>query len=73
MRGEYTRVYTEAGTVSHLLDATKSPNSRDDALCGRSPWPGLWHGTGAQDEYEKAEDLKACVSCLAVVRHREGL
>jgi hypothetical protein len=68
----YTRVYTDGGTVVHLLDELKSPNSSHDALCGRSPWPGLWHGTGSQEEHEKAMDLGLCVSCVAVVRHRSG-
>lgn len=73
MSGEYTRVFTEGGTVVHLLDYTKSPNKPDDALCGRSPWPGLWHGTGSQEEHEKAQDRALCVSCAVVVRHRKGI
>lgn len=69
---DFTRVYTEGGTVVHLLDFNKSPNSRDDALCGRSPWPGLWNGTGNQEEHEKAETLRLCVSCASVLRFRMG-
>lgn len=68
----YTRVYTDGGTVVHLLDELKSPNSYVDALCGRSPWPTYWHGTGSQEEHEKAMDLNPCVACIAVVRHRRG-
>lgn len=69
---DYTRVYTEGGTVSHLLDELLSPNSHTEAICGRSPWPSLWFGTGTQDEEEKAQELKTCISCLSVVRHRRG-
>lgn len=69
---DYTRVYTEGGTVSHLLDGLRSPNTYKEAICGRSPWPSLWFGTGTQEEEEKAQDLKTCISCLSVVRHRQG-
>lgn len=64
---DYTRVYTEGGTVAHLLDGLLSPNQPNSALCGRSPaWPGLWLGTGTQDEAERALDLRTCEPCLAV-------
>lgn len=67
-----TRVYTEGGTVVHLLDELLSPNQPNSALCGRSPWPGLWLGTGSQDEEERALDLRLCSPCEAVRNHREG-
>lgn len=70
---EYTKVFTEGGTVVHDLDPLLSPNDRvAHALCGRSAWPGYWHGTGTQDEIEKAMDLKPCSSCKAIRNHREG-
>lgn len=69
---EGSRVFTEGGTVAHLLDPLASPNSRDDALCGRSPWPAYWHGTGSQEEYDKAMDLRLCAVCQSVRRHRDG-
>lgn len=73
MSSTYTRVYTEGGTVAHLLDEWDSPNRLGaEALCGRSAWPSFWHGTGSQAEHEKAEDLRGCVACLGVVRHRRG-
>lgn len=74
MSEDYTRVYTDGGTVAHLLQPWDSPNdSGMEALCGRSAWPGYFHGTGSQEEYEKAETLTLCVTCATVVRHRKGL
>jgi len=69
-----TRVYTEGGTVAHLLDeVTGSPNDPSaEGLCGRTPWPGYWHGTGSQDEEEKAADLQICAPCSSVFSFREG-
>lgn len=69
---DHTRVYTEGGTVVHLLDELLSPNQPNSALCGRSPWPGLWLGTGSQDEHERALDLHLCPPCEAVRNHRAG-
>lgn len=66
------RVFTEGGTVAHLLDYLLSPNEPVEALCGRSPWPGLWHGTGSQDEEERALDLRLCSSCDTVLKFRLG-
>lgn len=61
-------VYTEGGKIAHVLPDWASPNNRaEEALCGRSPWPGYWFGTGTQDEYEKARDLRLCVACKARV------
>lgn len=68
----YTRVYTVAGTVAHLLDFLLSPNQPNSALCGRSPWPELWHGTGTQDEEERAADLTLCTGCASIQRHRNN-
>lgn len=72
MPRNYTRVFTEGGTVAHLLDEILSPNQPNSALCGRSPWPSLWHGTGTQDEEERAQDLRLCAPCDSVKRHRDG-
>ena len=66
----YIHVYTEAGTVAHLLDYLLSPNQPNSALCGRSPWPGLWHGTGSQQEEERAMDLRVCEDCIAARERR---
>lgn len=70
---DYTRVFTAAGTVAHVLGWGQSPNRiGETALCGRSAWPDYWHGTGSQDELERAQDLPLCVSCTAVLSHRQG-
>lgn len=67
-----TRVYTDGGTVVHLLDGLLSPNENNSALCGRMPWPGLWLGTGSQEEHERALDLQLCSQCASVERFRSG-
>lgn len=68
-----TKVYTQGGTVAHILDYLSSPNDRAaEALCGRSPWPGFWFGTGSQGEHERAMDLRLCISCSTVLNHRAG-
>lgn len=70
---QYTRVFTEGGTVAHVLDWNRSPNdSAAEAICGRTAWPGYWHGTGTQDEHERALDLRLCVSCGQVLSHRQN-
>jgi hypothetical protein len=65
----YTRVYTESGTVVHALDDLHSPNQPTEALCGRTPWPGLWLGTGSQDEEDRALELSPCTRCLSIIRY----
>lgn len=72
MAREYTLVYTDGGTVAHYLDELLSPNEPNSALCGRSPWPGLWLGTGSQDEHERALDLRVCAPCESIKNHRDG-
>jgi hypothetical protein len=73
MTTKYRRVYTEGGTVAHLLDDLQSPNDRSaEALCGRNPWPGYWFGSGTQDEEERAADLRICSACAGVYNHRES-
>lgn len=70
---DQTRVYIPGGTVAHLLDPWDSPNqSGTVAICGRSAWPGYWHGTGSQEEEERATDMRLCVACRAVISHRAG-
>jgi len=71
--GSFTRVYIEGGTVVHFIDALQSPNEAGSvALCGRGPWPGLWHGTGSQEEEERAMDLRICSQCQAILDHRQN-
>lgn len=73
MDDSVTRVYTEGGTVAHYIDFYQSPNDVDtEALCGRTSYPGLWHGTGTQEEEERAADLRVCSPCQAVLIHRRN-
>ncbi len=70
---DYTRVFTPGGSVAHLLDSLLSPNQANSALCGRSPlWPDLWHGTGTQEEEERARDLATCSRCVVARNDRQG-
>ncbi len=70
---ELQRVFTEGGTVAHILGWNASPNDKGaTSLCGRSAWPGYWHGTGTQDEIERVADLRLCVGCGAVLSTRSG-
>lgn len=71
MAREYTLVFTAAGTRTHFLDSLLSPNENNAALCGRMPWPGLWLGTGSQDEYERAETLSLCSPCSSIAKERD--
>lgn len=70
MSSDYTRVYTYGGVKAHLLSPLLSPNSPNSALCGRSPGLELWHGTGAQEEYERAADLELCSLCEIILKER---
>lgn len=73
VREDDVLVYTPGGTRTHVLPPAGSPNVvGQDAICGRSAWPSLWFGTGAQDEYERAREQPLCSSCEAVLIHREG-
>lgn len=57
-------VFTRGGSMTHLLDASASPNSQIAALCGRSPGFGTyWHGTGSQAEYDDAATRVLCTPC----------
>lgn len=66
------RVYLTFGTVAHELSWGVYANSGHAALCGRTPWPADWLGTGTQSEYERAAELPLCVQCDAVLRHQAG-
>lgn len=68
-----TRVYTPGGTTAHLLDDLLSPNQPNSAMCGRTPqWPDLWHGTGTQEEYDRAAEMRLCAQCDAAAEHRRN-
>lgn len=63
-------VYTPGGRVAHWLNYGSSPNDTcAQAMCGRSTWPGLWHGTGSSAERDKARKMPTCQNC-AVARAR---
>jgi hypothetical protein len=57
------RVFTRSGVAAHLLKWNASPNSNDSALCGHSPWPNYWLGTGSQREHERVTELPTCKRC----------
>lgn len=61
------RVYTTGGKRAHLLPWHGSPNSNVSALCGHSPWPNCWSGTGNQVESEIVASLPLCRRCEAAV------
>lgn len=66
-----TRVFTPGGSVAHELDDLLSPNQPNSALCGHSPqWPDLWHGTGTQDEEDRALEMRLCSRCDAKIKER---
>jgi len=64
----YTRIYLPRGKVAHLR-----PNDGGRyvvARCGLTPpWydPHGWHGTGSQDEIDKAKDMRLCKRCVMAV------
>lgn len=58
--------YLGRGSVVHGL-RRRSAGIDHVALCGRSPsWfdPAGWLGTGSQSEYERAESLPKCRTCV---------
>lgn len=57
-------VYTPGGTRAHYLNYGQSPNdTQATSMCGRSVWPGLWHGTGTANERKIALSLPMCSPC----------
>lgn len=65
---DYTRVYTGRARVAHLLDENRSPNSSHPAVCGMSPFPYYWQGTGSWVESDLAARLPLCKTCHRVIR-----
>ena len=74
MTGDDVRVYTEGGTVAHFIDGLlSSPNDvEQEAFCGRTSWPGLWFGTGSQEEEDSAAKLRLCAKCQTIQNHRKS-
>ena len=70
---DYTKVYTFAGKVTHLLHPSDSANSYALALCRFSPnWPWTWMGTGSQDEHDEADRRPTCKACTKVAEPATG-
>lgn len=62
-----TRVYDGAkARKCHFLPVLASPNSDDMALCGEEPEALMWHGTGNQEEIEKAAHMTVCRECKRI-------
>jgi hypothetical protein len=55
--------YTRTGRVAHILEPYRSTNSSDPALCGVSPWPDCWRGSGTWRENERVNELPRCANC----------
>lgn len=66
-------LYLKNGKVAHALSTFTG--SRFSAECGVYTFAG-WHGTGSQDEYDRAAELPQCQRCVKVIgpkvvgRHR---
>jgi hypothetical protein len=65
--------YIAGGNVRHAI-VPGLYTSTSEAACGLYVVPASsWLGTGSQEEYERAEGLRPCRSCLAAIeRHQEG-
>lgn len=61
---DYTRVFDDTNaTQAHLLALDGSPNLDDRAECGHTPAQGFWYGSGSQDEFDEARELRLCSLC----------
>lgn len=72
--GAFEWHYLEAGTVTHARQR-RSGGLDYAARCGTAPvwWKdsSAWHGTGTQDEYERAAALPRCKRCVALTGERK--
>jgi hypothetical protein len=67
IRQTVTRVYDgPKARTCHFLPVLASPNSDDMALCGTEPEALMWHGTGNQEEIDKASRMTVCRECKRV-------
>lgn len=59
-----TRVYTRTGTRAHLMSPVQTIRN-GSVLCNRihPEWFTEWHGTGSQDEIDRAASLPTCMRC----------
>jgi len=58
-----TRVYTRTGTRAHLMSPVQTIRN-GSVLCPVLPeWFTEWHGTGSQDEIDRAASLPLCKRC----------
>lgn len=73
IREQMHQVYTLTGRRTHYLTGRSSPSDTASAsLCGVSPWPMAWFGTGSQDEFEKAAAMPFCSKCARLMRAIEA-
>lgn len=61
--------YVPTGEELHALRTADNLCGHSSvAECGRAQWTcWAWHGTGSQNEYERAASLPKCPRCLAVI------
>lgn len=65
-RDEYEFVYASRrpSARTHLLSKDQNPrSSTSEAVCGKTPWPDAWMGTGNWDEKESAYRRTLCRGC----------
>lgn len=70
--GQCTRVYTRTGGVAHLMSPVTSIRN-GSVLCDRvlPEWFTDWHGTGSQDEADRAAALPVCRYCADQARRED--
>jgi hypothetical protein len=65
--------YTRSGKKAHILEPYRSLNSSDSALCGVTPWPDCWRGSGSWYENERVSEMARCTTCTQIFErwHKE--
>lgn len=63
-RYEFVYASRRPSARSHLLSKDLNPrSSTSEAVCGKTPWPDAWMGTGSWDERESAIRRTLCRGC----------
>jgi hypothetical protein len=67
-----TRVYTRTGKTAHLMSPVQSIRN-GSVLCSRvtPEWFTEWHGTGSQNEIDRAASLPLCKRCEDQARRED--